>query len=228
MRRRGALRRLGRGDRPRPDRDLDREPVVERGLERIRVERRRLAGRRRAAERPVGRQRQRDHRTEHRLRRECAAAGPPASRAPRPAPAGLDRQRVVPGHDRRPAAVDEPADELERRRDREPGGRVERALPVELAAGTARPRASGGVRAVRDRRRPDARLAVAPDVEERRALRRADPLVEVARVVRRAERVEVERHHPRRVRAVDERVDPARRRGPRRSARSAGRAPSGS
>ena len=60
-----------------------------------------------------------------------------------------------------------------------------------------------------DRRRADGGLAVAADVEECRALRRADPLVEVRRVVRGAERVEVERDHARRVGAVDERVDAA-------------------
>ena len=41
------------------------------------------------------------------------------------------------------------------------------------------------------------RLPVGPDVEEPRALRRADPLVAVARVVRGAESAEVERHHAR-------------------------------
>ena len=42
------------------------------------------------------------------------------------------------------------------------------------------------------------------------ALRRADPLVQVAGVVRRADRADVEREHARRVRAVDQRVDAAR------------------
>ena len=50
----------------------------------------------------------------------------------------------------------------------------------------------------------------AAHVEERGAFRRADPLVAVARVVRGAQRVEIERQHAGRVRAVDQRVDAAR------------------
>ena len=79
-------------------------------------------------------------------------------------------------------------------------------------SGSGRPTGSPAqdlVRAVRDRVRADAGLAVGPGVEERRALRRADPLVEVAGVPGGAEPIEVEGQHARRVRAVDERLDPA-------------------
>ena len=52
--------------------------------------------------------------------------------------------------------------------------------------------------------RPHARLALARDVEERRAARAAQPLVAVADKVVRRERAEVERQHAQRVRAVDQ------------------------
>ena len=118
---------------------------------------------------------------------------------------------MVAGHHGRPAAVEQSADVGEGVRNAQPGGRVERALPVELRPVPARstPGPDGRVRAVGDRRRADSRLAIGPDVEERGALRRADPLVEVARVPRGPDRGQVERQHPRRVRAVDERLDAA-------------------
>ena len=71
-----------------------------------------------------------------------------------------------------------------------------------------------GVRAVADHDRTDAEAAVRADVEERGAFRRADPLVQIAGVVGGAERVEIEREHAGRVRAVDERVDAALRSAP--------------
>jgi hypothetical protein len=56
-------------------------------------------------------------------------------------------------------------------------------------------------------------LPVAADVEEGGALGRTDPLVEVRRIVRSVERVEVERNHAGGMRAVDERIDSAIREG---------------
>ncbi len=54
-------------------------------------------------------------------------------------------------------------------------------------------------------------LPVLPHVQERGALRRAEPLVGVRRVIGRAEAREVERDHPEGVRAVHQRVHAARR-----------------
>ena len=62
-----------------------------------------------------------------------------------------------------------------------------------------------------DDQRVETVLAVAADMEERRALRGADPFVQVAGVVRRSQAVDLDVEHPRRVRAVDEGVHPARR-----------------
>ena len=124
--------RLGGRDRPRPrsgPRSANRS--VDRRLERVGVERRRVRG----AAPPSG--------------PSPGAAAPPSSRASTPAAStspvdARDRPRrrsiaqlVVPGHDRRPAALDHPADRLERRGHGEPRRRVERPLPVELARGTA-------------------------------------------------------------------------------------------
>ena len=114
-------------------------------------------------------------------------------------------------HHRRPATVEQPTDETKRLRDGQPRRRVERALPVELGPVPGRPSSRvighGGVRPVRDRVRADAGLAIASSVEERRALRRADPFVEVAGVPGRPEPVEVERQHARRVGTVDQALD---------------------
>ena len=124
----GRVRRLRRRHRPRGDRHLDPDTRSKRHrLERIGVERRRpAAARRRAARRP-------------------AAAARPSSRASRPVPgaavqpehvgqrvAGLERELVVPGHDRRPAASTSPPMNSMARRDGKPRRRVERPLPVEL------------------------------------------------------------------------------------------------
>jgi hypothetical protein len=68
--------------------------------------------------------------------------------------------------------------------------------------------AEDGIGAVRDRARPDAGLAVASGVEEGRAFRGTDPLVEVAGVPGGPEPIELERQHPWRMGAVDERLDP--------------------
>ena len=57
--------------------------------------------------------------------------------------------------------------------------------------------------------RVDPLAAIGPDPKHARALRAAQPLVAVARPVGGAQAVEVDRHHARRVRAVDQRVDPA-------------------
>ena len=67
-----------------------------------------------------------------------------------------------------------------------------------------------GIGAVADRQRMDLLATITADEEEPRALRRAEPLVAVAGVVRRPERPEVERKHAGRVRTVDDGVDAPR------------------
>jgi hypothetical protein len=62
---------------------------------------------------------------------------------------------------------------------------------------------------VADDRRVNAQAPVLAHVQERGALRRADPLVQVACVIRRADRAHVEREQAGGVRSVDERVDSA-------------------
>ncbi len=62
---------------------------------------------------------------------------------------------------------------------------------------------------VAHRQRQHAVLPIAADVEKARSLRRAKPLVAVAGVVRGADPAHVQRQHPRRVRAVDQRVHSA-------------------
>ena len=84
--------------------------------------------------------------------------------------------------------------------------------PVPVQSNSARNRSPPSLErvAVADHDRVDEPPAVLPDVEERRTLRRAQPLVGVRRVVGRAEAGEVERDHAQGVRPVDQRVDPAR------------------
>lgn len=84
--------------------------------------------------------------------------------------------------------------------------RIGRAEPVELEMQAGPARARGAVAAADDRR-VQAVVAVAPHMEEAGAPRAAEPLVAVARVVRGADGLHVERQHPRRVRPIDERVD---------------------
>ena len=90
----------------------------------------------------------------------------------------------------------------------QPGRRVAGPQPVELEP-EARPIAARRVGAVRDHERADPLLAVGADPEEGRALRRTHPLVQVAGVVRGAKAGDIQLHHAGRVRAVDQRVDPA-------------------
>ena len=200
--------RLGGRDRPRPDRDLDREPVVDRRLERVGVERRRLVP---APAPPSGPspgsgsatiEPSIDVRRGHRRAEPSARDGPPA---PRSASSWFRAMTAGQPPSTSPPIV------LERRGHGEPRRRVERALPVELGpvTGSLPRRRRGAFAPCEIVARPDPGLAVAPDVEEGRALRRADPLVEVAAYHAAPERVEVERQHPRGVRPVDERVDPA-------------------
>ena len=80
--------------------------------------------------------------------------------------------------------------------------------PVELVA-EAGPSAELGVRAVRHDERVDPVAAIGPDPQHARSLRAAQPLVAVAGPVGGSEAVEIDRHHAGRVRAVDQRVDPA-------------------
>ncbi len=55
----------------------------------------------------------------------------------------------------------------------------------------------------------NAGLEISPDPQHGRSFRRANPLVEVPDVVARAEARQLEREHAGRVRAVDQRLDPA-------------------
>ena len=89
---------------------------------------------------------------------------------------------------------------LDRGRDRQRSGGIARPLP-------AVPVGEGAVGAVapRDHERLDPALVLRPRPEEACALRRAEPLVTVARVDVGAERVEIERQLARRVSAVDDR-----------------------
>ncbi len=89
------------------------------------------------------------------------------------------------------------------RRHREKGGRVAGSLPLVALD----ERVSVGP-APADDERLDERLVLRPDVEERRALRRAEPLVAVAGVNVGVDRAEVNRNLTRRVRTVDDGKDP--------------------
>ena len=114
-----------------------------------------------------------------------------AARCPPPRPRGaarLEGERAVPRHQGGPAARDEPAQVVDRLRHGEPRRRVA-ACPSSRTRGGS---ASGPGRVtvapwlMVSGRTPA--LAVAPHAEEGRALRRAEPLVAVAGVVRGAER----------------------------------------
>src|SRR6266446_6569391 len=187
------LRRGGPGE----DRHLDAEAPEERVAQRIRIER--------GAERRGRAARQRDggERADHLLRARRRDPERLAQDAPR-----LEGQRAVARHELGPAAGEEPAQESDRLGHAEIGRRVVAPRPVELQQ-EARPIRARIVGAVADHDRPHAAPAVAADVEEAGALRRAQPLVAVAGVVRGTERAEVERQHAGRVRAVDQRVDAA-------------------
>ena len=106
----------------------------------------------------------------------------------------------------RPPSGKQGAEKAQRVRDAKKGSGIVGPGPVELQS---EPRAlrSRGVRPVADRQGTDALLAIAPHVQERGSLRRAEPLVAVAREVRGADPAQIQRHHPRRVRSVDEGVD---------------------
>ena len=97
---------------------------------------------------------------------------------------------------------------LDRGRNRQDRRRVARPLP-------AVPVGEGAVVAVapRDHERLDPALVLGPRPEERRTLRRAEPLVAVAGVDVRPERLEVERQLTGCVRAVDDRERAGRPRG---------------
>ncbi len=127
---------------------------------------------------------------------------PAASAEQRPCPA---RQRVVPGPHLVPSARHEAADEVDGPGDAERRRGIAGPRPVELEPepGTVR---AWRVGTMAHDQRTDAGLAVTANVEERRALRSAEPLVAVAGVVSRAEPREVDRQHARGVRAVDQHV----------------------
>ena len=165
--------------------------------------------------RAVG-QRHRGQRADHRL--GARRRGRRAARTARPR--ACERQRAVARHQRRPAARAAASPRSSMRL----AARVSHAVgsPVPVQSNSSRKRERSGARrvgAVADRRAGRTLgLPVAPHPEERRALGRAEPLVAVAGVVGGAERAEIERHHPRRVGAVDQRVDAAAARARRRGA----------
>ncbi len=147
-------------------------------------------------------QRQRRDRSEHGVRAWRRDAERVHERPPRG-----DGEGVVVGHDRRPAAGKAGLQVRDRRRDTQPGRRIVGPDPVEEQV-KARPSADQ-IQAVADDHRDEVGLAILARDEKTGPLGRAQPLVAVADVVSRAEGGEVERQHPRRVRAVDEDVDPA-------------------
>ena len=158
----------------------------------------------------------RDERADHRVRRGRRHG----ERGAEAVPGGEGRGAVV-RHERRPPAGQQRSHVADRLGDRQVGGRIDRPHPVELEP-EARAVGPPGVGAVADHERADARLAVRPDVEEPGALRRAHPLVAVARVVGGPEGAEVERDHPR-ARGRRPPARPRRARTARRTSRSIGR-----
>jgi hypothetical protein len=121
-------------------------------------------------------------------------------------PPSLNGQSVVPLHDLGPAAFYEPPDVLYRLRDAQPGGRVLRPWPCELELELLLRIADvGGT--VTDVQWPYERLTVVPDVQERRAFRRAQPLVAVAGAVRGIEFSKIERDDVRAMGRVEQDVD---------------------
>ena len=97
---------------------------------------------------------------------------------------------------------------LDRRRHGQARRRIARSLPA-VPLGEARL----GAVAPRDHERLDPPLVLRPRPEKPGSLRRAEPLVAVARVDVRPELLEVERQLARRVRAVDDREHAGRARG---------------
>src|SRR5438132_13859731 len=93
-------------------------------------------------------------------------------------------------------------------RDAEERRRIVRSQPVELEAeaGPIRPRR---VRPMADHQRADPLLPLAADVQERLTLRRAQPLVTVAREVCRTDRAYGQREHARSMSAAADRIDSA-------------------
>src|SRR5207249_8777670 len=86
------------------------------------------------------------------------------------------RQRMVALDQVRPPSGKQGAEKAQRVRDAKKGSGIVGPGPVELQS---EPRAlrSRGVRPVADRQGTDALLAIAPHVQERGSLRRAEPLV---------------------------------------------------
>lgn len=120
--------------------------------------------------------------------------------------ATLEREAMAALADGRPAAGHERGAEGDRRRHRQPGGRVERAGPVVLEA-EARTVRARRVRPMADDEGTHPLLAIPSHVEERRALGCVQPLVAVPRRVGGAGRIQVDLDHAGRVGGIDEGVD---------------------
>lgn len=147
--------------------------------------------------RPWGGQQDRGHRADHALgTRRRDAERIEQHRARR------ERERAIARHQLRPAAGKRRAEVLQGGRDTQPRRGVTGAGPVELSAQAAPV-------AMADDRRMDTCVAVSAHVQKRRALRRAKPLVGIARIVGRCDAAQIERHHAGGMRAVDERIDAA-------------------
>src|SRR5262249_39478455 len=181
---------------PAHDRNLDAPSIEQPALDLIRTAPRDVPGR-------AIREDDARERADHVVRTRRSRADRRTQEAPR-----LERQSVILRHQRGPSAGRERAEIVDRSRHREPGGRIGGAGPVELEPESGA-RGARDARAVADRERPDLLLTVAPHPEKRGPLRRTEPLVAVAAVVRGTERGEVERDHPRRMGAVDEDLDAA-------------------
>jgi len=121
--------------------------------------------------------------------------------------ARLEREGAIAALQLRPAAGKKGAEIVDAGRDAEPPRRIDRSGPVEF--GPEPRRLAGGIVSPADHRRMDRLLPVAPDVQHRRPLRGAQPLVRVRGVERRPQRLEIERQHPQRVRPIDHRLDAA-------------------
>ena len=143
----------------------------------------------------------RRHRADHRLRGDRLQAQRLVQAATR-----SQRQVAVRRHVGRPAARVQTADDADRLGQSKECGRVERALPVELAP-EHRSVGARVVPAVAGDEGPHVGAAIRADAEHAGALRAAQPLVPVGGPVRGAESANVDRHHARRVCGVDQRVD---------------------
>lgn len=150
-----------------------------------------------------GRQRHCGERADHLLRAGRRHVERLAQQRPR-----LKNEGPVVVANRRPAAIEERADKSNRLRYAQEWCWVVSPDPVELEP-EARPAARIGVGAVACHERPDTVAVVRIDVEKRRSLWRAQPLVAIARVVSGTQCAEVELELADGMSAVNQELDAA-------------------